>query len=387
MSISSIPGGDGNYTQASSVTNTVEREANARIAAAGKRVEAAQEQVNENINAIRDSYDRDYTAINTRNQEALEALKNKGYGEIRQLQRSQQTELRRQENLGERDLSKEKQFYANSTYDLEKRNREHQIELQSENLKKIEYEQNANNLELEDLKARQRQLIARLQENSEDQLQHASDATAKRVQIIKEGYEQSIQGTQEKFMQDFEKIHSKASQTINALNEEVSEQIRNIRQDTAQKLSAYQSRQSDPFYKLMDIQASLADTGDAFELTATIPEYEQQHISVSIQGNNVIILGNRKNEENLTLGPGRAVGSASFQTFHESFPLSWPVEANRLTKEFDGDRLTIRIPKKNEYAFKEPTQPQPAKTRAESPQFPKNISHVKTKELGSNTLT
>ena len=71
-------------------------------------------------------------------------------------------------------------------------------------------------------------------------------------------------------------------------------------------------------------------------LTATIPEHEQKHVPVSVKGNQLVLSGYRRNEEKLELEPGRSQGTNAFQSFLETFPITWPVDANKMTREFEG---------------------------------------------------
>jgi HSP20 family molecular chaperone IbpA len=132
------------------------------------------------------------------------------------------------------------------------------------------------------------------------------------------------------------------------------QKLMDLNRETAQKIATYTSRQNDPFYKLITLDAELRDTDREFVLTAKIPEYEQEHITATIRGEELVLSGYRRNEEAIKDDSGHTRGTMSYQTFSESFPLNWPVDPKRLSREQKGDQLIIRIPKFVKNEFREP---------------------------------
>jgi hypothetical protein len=96
-------------------------------------------------------------------------------------------------------------------------------------------------------------------------------------------------------------------------------------------------------------------------------------VTVTLKGDNLVLSGTRRNEEKVELSPGHTQGTASYQSYSESFPLPFPVEARQLSKTFDGDMLIATIPKKNQYAFEKPAKPVPQRLKAERPKLPDNL--------------
>jgi len=129
----------------------------------------------------------------------------------------------------------------------------------------------------------------------------------------------------------------------------------------------------------MDLDTQLKESEDGFTLTLKVPEYEQKNLRAAVKGENIVVMGQRRNEETLDLGNGTTQGTASYQSYHESIPLSWPVDPGRLTKEFKGDTVTIRIPKKNKFASHEPPHVTP-KSANETAQFPRTIQDFFTEK-------
>jgi HSP20 family molecular chaperone IbpA len=196
---------------------------------------------------------------------------------------------------------------------------------------------------------------------------------------------ETTEAVREKGRQEFEQRYQneiqQQSEQLSELNQTASEQLRRSRMDTAQKLAAYEERQEDPFYKLLDLNAQLHDIGDSYVLTARIPPHEQQKVNVSLKGNNqLVISGYRRNEEKLEVGPGRMKGTASHQSYSETFPLSWPVEGRKLEKYFEGDELIVKLPKKTENSvhsvYESDKKAKPERARVQRPTFPENLPNT-----------
>src|SRR5690606_8538039 len=137
-------------------------------------------------------------------------------------------------------------------------------------------------------------------------------------------------------------------------------------------LPIYSSQKNDPFYRMVNLDAEVRENDQQFVLTARIPPHERDRININIRGNEVVISGKRRSDEILEVGPGHKQRTSSFQTFSETFPLNWPVNSKFMTREWDGDTLIVRIPKRATY-----DAPRPQKTVQRStidrPKFPTNI--------------
>jgi HSP20 family protein len=162
---------------------------------------------------------------------------------------------------------------------------------------------------------------------------------------------------------------------LDRINRNTTEDIHRLQESTARKLDAYNDRLHDPFYQLVVTDAKLSENSDSYVLTATIPPHEQEQISINIRGNQLVLSGNRRSKEKIEDAPGRELSTSSFQTFSETFPLDMPVDSRALSRRFDGDQLTVTIPKRLNYKpapMHEIKKAEPI--RAERPKFPDNLT-------------
>lgn len=356
-----------------SQANAAEREADRRIEAATQRVLAATQEAEDNVNQIKDKFQKQYENESVRNEAILESQRMKDYRELRDLQKGQQLNVRRSRTQGEMDLSNLQQYYRHALNTTEADGTEKVKESQTIMNDRLENERKSGNAQEVDMRETHSEKIKHFKEDSQNQIEKMTETNRKELETLMARYRgetQKVQDDLEKLFQN--KIQQNAS-IIENFENKASEGLRQVRHNTSDKLAAYTTRQSDPFYKMMDLHAELEEDDDGFTLTAKIPQHEQSHVSASIKGDNLVLSGFRHNEEKLQLEEGHEQGSASFQSFHESFPLSWPVDASRLSKEFKGDQVIIRVPKKNEYAFSAPKTATPAKARVEHPIFPEDL--------------
>jgi HSP20 family molecular chaperone IbpA len=349
-------------------------DSNELIGRAQQAVQEAQAEASASIQHIQDGYQEQSQAENVKSEDVLQKQRLHGYEALRDLKRSQEAELSRVRREGETNLSQSNEYCRDTLYKTSERGDAGLKDLQLKQFQQQSFADTSGKMLLDQTKSNHAKQVDELKQSQDEQVEQLTAAQHDQMEKLKEGTEAASLQETAKFQGDYKHVMDEDQRVIGNLQNEASEQIKNIRQDTAQKLAAYGARQNDPFYKMMDMNAELRDEGDHFVLTANIPSHEQQHVSVQVQGNTIVLSGNRRNEEKLDLGEGRARGTSAYQSFQESFPLSWPVEKNQLTKEFQGDTLTITVPKANGFAYHDQYQaPEPKRARVERPQFPGNL--------------
>jgi HSP20 family molecular chaperone IbpA len=312
-----------------------------------------------------------------RESSALEAERARGYAALRELQRAQASELARVRREGERDLAQIKNHYENATLDRQKKAETELAQLERQKEQAKTFEQSSGQMQQSEIKQTQALRLQALKESEERSFQSLSEGARKRQEQAQVNDSLSSQSLESDFQRRHQAIRSTQENTLNQINARAAEELRQTRESTSQKLAAYQTRQSDPFYKLHDLSAELTERDDAFVLTARIPEHERDRLSVSVQGDRLLLSGFRRNQEKLELSPGRAKSSSSFQSYTESFPLRVPVDAKSLSREFEGDTLVVTVPKRGldtSYQVKSAQHhPTPERARVEAPKFPGNL--------------
>ena len=352
-----------------------ESEAHERIVAAEKNVQAARNESEAQLDRLRDDFDHQAAAEQDRRQEALENERLKGYETLLDVQREQHQEISRIRREGERALAELSDHYRGQISQTDRDGAAELRRVQENRGNEALETQAASEFEVAGAKAdhaaRQERLL------TDNQMQERVLREGATAELMREraSTAEAMQKNLDAFNEKYAIVRESTEQTLGDIGARANRELRQTRQDTSLKLDAYSRRQNDPFYRLVDVNAKLRETDDAYILTATIPPHERNHVSAAIKGESLVLSGYRRNEEKLALDGGRQKSTAAFQSFSESFPLPFPVDAKKLTREFDGDELTIRVPKKSGYLAPEarPVKPTPERVKLERPQFPQNL--------------
>lgn len=365
--------------QQQAATRDAERETQNKITASRKQVEEARREADNEINKIQDQYTQQKLTVQERENKALENERTKAYEAALQVKRSQEAETSRIKRQAEKQQSDIKAYYDSNTQQIEAKGKEDQKRLERTQAQLKNYTTTTAQTEFE-LENRSHQ--ARMQqvlEHHTDAYEKTKKETEAEYNRIKETSLASNQQATEKYNHDFKTITETQNQSLRNLNETANNKLNELRQSAGSKLAAYSSRSSDPFYQLKETQAQLTNEDNHFKLTAVIPEHEREHINVTVRGNHVVISGTRRNTEKLEVAPGQVRQTQAYQTFSESFPIDWPVDPKRMTQEWNGDQLVVRIakraiPEREAFVAKKPT---PEKIQITRPDFPENLPMAK----------
>lgn len=294
----------------------------------------------------REAYQTQFAVESERQNASLEEQKNKGYEQIREQQRVIQNELARIRREGERELSHLKTYYQDAAYAAETDGKAKLKATDVEQFKILTSEQKAaaNTLAMEREMALKK--FQRTKEDAEEKLGKITEELHKNYLVMEENATDTQAQTTKHFQDRFETISGEQEQILHRLKTEVGQKIDQIRQQNTQKLGAYASRQQDPFYKMVDLDARFQDRGDAYVLTATIPPQEREHVTVAIKGNQLVIAGYRRSEERQPIDSGGKQSTSSYQSFQQSYPMSLAVDSKLLSHTFEGDQLKVIVPKK-----------------------------------------
>jgi HSP20 family molecular chaperone IbpA len=358
--------------QAQSAAAKAEREAAERVTAAQRHVQEAAREEEKQLEHVRDTYEQRTEAERARGEDYLEAVRNRSYQSISEMRRQAENEKHRIASTSEKDLKETDRRYTDAKHSTVRRGEAELKEATERNYKQQEHERLASNERIEAIKtdfamqkrqieADKRDTTATLVKQTQDHRKNLEHLTRNAVEESTEHYQAAYEGAMKQNRDAMKDLNWRASRGVNEL-----------RRETTQKLDAYADQKSDPFYRMVNVDGRLSEHADQFVFTAKIPEHEQDRININIRGNELIISGKRKSEETLEVEPGRISRTNSYQSFSENFPLGFPVDSKNMTREFQGDTLVVRIPKKTTY---EGTKPKKVAERAtlERPNFPKNL--------------
>jgi HSP20 family molecular chaperone IbpA len=362
----------------SSDAGSDEREASRRISVAEQSIKDAENEAALGSEHIHDEFERSSAAELQRNEVTLESQRQKGYEELRNLKRAQQAEINRVKREGQDQMAELTHYYRDTTYNTEKKGEDRLQEISRNQAQEMEFYKGQKNMELEAGREDTASKVEGIKANQDRLLQESSEQAAKNYEKLRDQNDHATEEAAVKFQEKYDETLAKSDEILSRINAKAENQIQAVRKDTAQKLSAYTSRQEDPFYQLMDLGTQFKETDHAYILTATIPATEQGHVNITVKGDNLVLGGMRRNEQKMDSGPGHQVTTSAYQTFSESYKMPIPIEAAGIRKSFDGDQLTVFVPKKgSQTTYQNYKVPEHAdkisRIRAEKPSFPNDL--------------
>ena len=111
-----------------------------------------------------------------------------------------------------------------------------------------------------------------------------------------------------------------------------------------QDVGKYNSKNSDPFYRISEPKAELSEHGDFYYVHANVPEHEKDNVHVIVHENKVIVAGDRRFEDQVEDQEGK-VATHNYQTYRQEIPLEHPVREKFAQSSYENGILTVKIPK------------------------------------------
>lgn len=94
-------------------------------------------------------------------------------------------------------------------------------------------------------------------------------------------------------------------------------------------------------------RVDVKETDKGFLVTAELPGLTENDISITLDSNNLILSGEKK-EENETEDKGYHRSEISYGSFYRSIPLRADVDDNNVEAEYDKGVLKVKLLKKND---------------------------------------
>jgi HSP20 family molecular chaperone IbpA len=377
----------GGKTPQAQAADDADRDTRLRMQQLDQMAHEYEAQTQERIEESHRQLDIQQNKEQARHEAAIEDQRANFYAQSRDLQQQFQAEITRIRREGEAELRRLNDYYRGATTVIERDGNEKLTDLLKRNEIELKFNREQGAHELITLQDQHAEQVRRFQGQREHQATALTESARQQNERMKEAYQQASERSRDQYVEQHGQLVKAQNDSLDKLYRNANTKLTGIREESAAKLDAYSTRQNDPFYQMMTTDARFSDQGDHYVLEATIPTHERDHVSVSVKGNQIVLSGYRRNEERLQIEPGRSQGSAAFQSFQETFPITWPVESRQITRDYDGDRLVVKIPKKNEFAAPLLKEKRPvAAAVAERPNFPANIPYVERRPAGGREV-
>lgn len=358
--------------KAQSAASRAERDAAERIQESQKKVQKAAKEEEKQIDGVRDEYAKRTEVERARGENYIETVRNRNYESLAESRRKSETEKTRISRISEKELKDLDAHYGNAIFEANRNGEAGLKEATKKGAQAEAIEQKRYADELEGLKADYDLMKAQLAADRENTTTVLTKATQDHRKVTEEKTRTDIENSNEHYQDIYAGAVKQNRDAVTDMNWRASRDIDALKRETSLKLDAYKNQKSDPFYRMVNINANIEETGENFVLTAQIPPHERDKININVRGNELVISGKRKSEESREVGPGHTVRTNAYQSFSETFPLGWPVDPKFMTREWNGDELVVRIPKRSTYEAPK-VKPDVERAKLERPIFPKNL--------------
>ena len=371
-------GSSSKATEVNRAAFQAERDAAKRIQSAQERVKEADREANLRIQAIQDEFIRQSDAERARSEDLILTEKDKAQEALVGTLGEHRKALKFAKRENEDELQKVQNFYRRAIRNSEVDGSDELREIAKKQHAQRQYEIKTNSFELASQKQqteKEMEQLRNLQTNQRNELQQQN---FEQVEKVKENQKATLENLQKNYTQKTGAVILERQDAIRRVAKDAAKALNELTGSYTQNLGAYSRRQSDPFYQLVDVGAHISEGSDAFTVSATIPEHEQDQVSIIVRDNEVVVSGRRQNSETHRSEDGSVHSSHAYQAYHQSIPIDFPVDGSKMIKLFDGDQMTVILPKKGD-RFRNPAYESPKRVKSEPferPDFPENLPKV-----------
>jgi HSP20 family molecular chaperone IbpA len=157
-------------------------------------------------------------------------------------------------------------------------------------------------------------------------------------------YKQALLQQRAQFEQARKRNQKAFEEGVRLKKEQFANSLRKEKLEVMKDIGKFHDRQSDPFYRMTQVQGEMTEYPNHYEIKADVPKHEKDNVKVLIKDGKVVVQGHRRFEDRVK-EQGGEVSTESYQTFHEVIPLDHPVKDKLTRSHWDNGVLTVIIPK------------------------------------------
>ncbi len=161
----------------------------------------------------------------------------------------------------------------------------------------------------------------------------------------KDHYETQIRGRANEFENRYNEGEVKYQLTLEDQKLRYQDEYEKTKYKFLEKMKNYEASQKDPFYRVQDLGAELADEGSLYQIAVKVPEHELKNVKIQVQPDRITVSGARKYEQELQY-EGEKVATNNYQTVRQEFQLQTPADKDLVRREYVDGVLFVTAPKK-----------------------------------------
>lgn len=291
------------------------------------------EQQQRNLTSEREQFTQNELNQRTRASEELHHEQDNATAKLQEVRHENQIAADRAKQRGVDNMEKTRSYYDRNIAAIEKKGDakiNEQTEMQTSRIRQMEEQ---NKTQLEEAKSQHQ---AELEQNHQLYMNQSTNN--------KEFYRKSLIGQKVEydraFKQNIESFQQQVGDQRARLNDSLVREKREVMEDVGK----YNSKNKDPFYRIVNPKTALRETRDHYILEAKVPEHEKDNVKVVVHGDKVVVQGRREFADGIE-DPNTKIETHNYQTYRQEIPLEHPVRDKFAQKSYANGILKIKIPK------------------------------------------
>lgn len=297
------------------------------------QINALREKETKNMEAERGQFTKTETALREHSQSELKSEQERDSKKFLEVRHENQVEGDRQRETGTKNMEKTRGYYDKNIATIEKTGDA-----------KVTEQKTIQEHRVKTLDQQQKDDLLKMKTEHEMELKDSEEVYKNQSDQNKGFYRQSLVEQRKHFDEAFQKNLKAFSEQVRSQREMLTHTLAKEKKDVTEDVGHYNSKNSDPFYRMSDPKAELSETSSHYILQTRVPEHEKDNVKVVVHENKVIVQGARQFEDRID-EPENKIATHNYQTYRQEIPLEHPVHEKYLHREYDNGVLTIKIPK------------------------------------------
>jgi HSP20 family molecular chaperone IbpA len=297
------------------------------------------------IARLKQAFSVETAAIQDRFESSVQSERLNNYENLRRVKKEAQNTEENLTSLKNQRIEQLKNDLNGSTYQLENDGQKAVQEVMKKNAMQLEQANKATQDAETFTRAHHKKSVETIVQDSNQKIGKIHEAKQQEVAFQGARHQEAVKQIQGHFDANTTGVRNQYQNELKKLQDTTQSDLTARRLQNAQLLSAYSSRQQDPFYQLVRFEHEFTDTGDQYKIRVHVPPHERDKFKVQIAGQELQISGTRSVNEKSEIRPGNWVSTSSYQNFTERMPLPMPVDAKTLSKVENGDYLEYSVTK------------------------------------------
>lgn len=327
-----------------------------------QRIQDAQASRQTRLTEERDQANRKINEVQDQNEVRMRDVRERADTEYRKTRDEARQEQRRVETASKervatlRAKSQEEQLREQKRGDtqLERvrtENRENHDRLRAQGTESIKTEQEAQARRRERLNSDSEKQIDRQKTQWQERERNVDQEYSNKIQNKKQAYEDQLKMQSSRFKSVYAHNAEDNERSLQVQRRNAAKEMNELKSEFFREAQHYAGKVDDPFYKVVDRGSRIIERPSEYVLEAYAPEHEKDATKITVEKDKVTIQGQRSFKDKVE-SDDKKVSTASYQSFREEFPFGGPVITDGLTRERNGDWVTIVIPKLQSYSKK-----------------------------------